>query len=410
VSLLTLIIAGETIFFLPFVIPRVFRPTFLAVFDITNFELGTFFSAYGIIAIFAYLFGGPLADRLPPHGLMSLALFCTALGGIFLTTIPDVTGMFYVYGFWGLTTIFLFWASLMRTTRLIGGAQRQGISFGLLDGGRGLVAAIIGLIAVWMLSVFLPTDVDSATIVERSAAFQKVILFFCILVFLTSFLVFFVLRSISYSQDLTSNRISWANIRQVISLPAVWLQAIIILAAYSGYRVADDISLLARDVLQYDEVQAAGIGSLSLWLRPLAAISAGFLADRFSSSRMILVSFALMFVGGASIVFGPSSAYLTMAVFIGIISTSLGVFAMRGLYFAIMQEGKVPVLVTGTAVGVASIVGYLPDIYMAPLMGIFLDNYPGIEGHRYVFMMLMGFALLGALTTLLFRKMVVNSG
>ncbi|NND94514.1 MAG: MFS transporter, partial [Flavobacteriales bacterium] len=397
-----LIIAGEVIFFLPFVIPRVFRPTFLAVFDITNFELGTFFSVYGVIAIFAYLFGGPLADRFPPHGLMSVALFSTALGGIFLATVPDVSGMFYVYGFWGLTTIFLFWASLMRTTRLIGGEDRQGISFGLLDGGRGLVAAIIGLIAVWILSKLLPVDVQSANIIERREAFQKVILFFCAIVFLTSLLIFWILRRISIAKDLSSNRISWNNITRVALLPAVWLQALIILSAYSGYRVADDISLLARDVLNYDEVQAAGIGSLSLWLRPLAAISAGFLADRISSSRMIMVSFALMFIGGLAIVFGPSSTYLGAAVFIGIVSTSLGVFAMRGLYFAIMQEGEIPVNFTGTAVGIASIVGYLPDIYMAPLMGIFLDKYPGIEGHRYVFMMLMGFATLGFIATLIF--------
>ncbi|NNC82318.1 MAG: MFS transporter, partial [Flavobacteriales bacterium] len=375
-------------------------------FDISNFELGTFFSVYGVIAIFAYLFGGPLADRFPPHGLMTVALLSTALGGLFFTTIPDIQGMFYVYGFWGLTTIFLFWASLMRTTRLIGGEHSQGLSFGLLDGGRGAVAAIIGLIAVGMLSYFLPEDVESADIAQRTAAFQKVILFFCCLVFLTSLLVFFVLRRLSGVEGVAIDSLTWSEIKGVMSLPAVWLQALIILCAYSGYRVADDISLMAKDVLDYDEVQAAGIGTLSLWLRPVAAIIAGILADRISTSKMVLWSFTLMLLGGLAIAFGPVEQHDTLMVFIGIIATSLGVFAMRGLYFAIMQEGRIPVLYTGTAVGIASIIGYLPDIYMAPLMGILLDSYPGLTGHRYVFMLLMGFAGLGLLTTWIFRRMM----
>ncbi len=64
-SLITLIIAGKTIFFLPFVIPRIFRPSLLAVFEITNTQLGTYFSVYGIVAVFSYFFGGPLADKYP---------------------------------------------------------------------------------------------------------------------------------------------------------------------------------------------------------------------------------------------------------------------------------------------------------------------------------------------------------
>lgn len=55
-TLLALILAGESIFFLPFVIARIFRPTLLAVFNITNTQLGAFFSMYGIVAMASYFF------------------------------------------------------------------------------------------------------------------------------------------------------------------------------------------------------------------------------------------------------------------------------------------------------------------------------------------------------------------
>ena len=55
-TIFLLILAGEAVFILPFVLARVFRPTFLDVFDLSNLELGTCFSVYGIVAFISYLF------------------------------------------------------------------------------------------------------------------------------------------------------------------------------------------------------------------------------------------------------------------------------------------------------------------------------------------------------------------
>jgi len=87
--ILFLILAGEAVFILPFVLTRIFRPTYLEVFDINNLQLGTCFSVYGIVALFSYLFGGLLADKYHPRYLMSIALILTAIGGLFLSTFPE---------------------------------------------------------------------------------------------------------------------------------------------------------------------------------------------------------------------------------------------------------------------------------------------------------------------------------
>jgi len=46
ITLVTLIIAAEAAFFLPFILPRVFRPTLLEAFQISNTELGSWYSVY----------------------------------------------------------------------------------------------------------------------------------------------------------------------------------------------------------------------------------------------------------------------------------------------------------------------------------------------------------------------------
>ena len=56
-GLFLLILSGELIFILPYVISRIFRPTYLEVFEISNSQLGTLYSIYGTAAIFCYVFG-----------------------------------------------------------------------------------------------------------------------------------------------------------------------------------------------------------------------------------------------------------------------------------------------------------------------------------------------------------------
>ncbi len=116
-SLSVLIIAGEAIFALPFVLPRVFRPTILETFGITNTELGGAMSVYGVVAMAAYFFGGPLADRFQVRKMMAIALWGTALGGLCLATVPRLSVLVALYAGWGVTTILLFWSGLLRATR-----------------------------------------------------------------------------------------------------------------------------------------------------------------------------------------------------------------------------------------------------------------------------------------------------
>ncbi len=412
-ALTTLILAGEVIFFLPFVLPRVFKPTLLAVFDISNLELGAYFSAYGVVAVGAYLLGGPLADRFAPHGLMATALAMTGLGGLYLYTVPSTAGMGWLYAFWGMTTILLFWAAMLRATRVAGGAGRQGLAFGVLDGGRGLVAGLVASVGVAVLARSFPDtaggDAGVGALVDPVAqreGLRAVIATFTGVVLATAVLVYVVLRRLPAGPRLRGEGIQWLRVTTLAKRRTVWLNALIILCAYSGYRVLDDVSLLAKDALGYSDVEAARLGGLSLYLRPVAAIGAGLLADRYLASRMTLASFGLMAAGGlvVSLGIGFGESWLLPSVWLGVILAGLGVYAMRGLYFALVDEGGVPLELTGTAIGLASVVGYLPDIYMAPLMGVLLDGWPGVVGHRLVFALAVGFAAVGSVASWLFAR------
>jgi sugar phosphate permease len=406
-TIFLLILAGEAVFILPFVLARVFRPTFLDVFDLTNLELGTCFSVYGIVAFISYLFGGTLADKFRPKILIAVALLLTSFGGIVLASYPSYLTLKILYGYWGFTTIFLLWAAMIKATRVWGGVKRQGRACGLLDGGRGLVAAGFGSLGVLIFSLFITTEIAEAAFAERKEAFRYVILISSSIVGLVGVLVLLFLK-ISPSEDIEIVRKSWAktlsNISVVVKITSVWLLMVIILCAYVGYKITDVFSLYAKEVMLYNEIEAAKVGTYLLYIRPVIGVGIGFLADKTKTSLMMILGFLTMLLG--ALIFGSGVIAPSMSIFflLSLLVTATGVYAFRTLYFAAMQEGHIPLAVTGTAVGFISLIGYTPDIFMGPAMGYLLDNSPGEPGHQHVFILLSVFALIGFITAIIFYR------
>ena len=400
-----MILSGELIYILPYFLPRVFRPTFLAVFDLNNLELGSLFSVYGSVAFFSYIFGGTFADKFLPRKLIATSLILTSLGGFVLMYYPSFMILQILYGYWGFTTVFLFWGAMIKGTRIWGGSQNQGQAFGFLDGGRGLTAALMGSVGVFIFSFFLPEDVISSGIKERQDAFQSVILFSSIMVALIGVLVYFFMKTKTEKGVFQSdNTHSLNNILAVLKLETVWLLMIIILCAYFGYKVTDIYSLYASDVIGYDEVNSANIGSLQLYLRPIACFAIGFLADKTNGISWIIKGFFVMLTGSVLFASGILVADQYILFFISLIILALGTYAIRALYFAILKEGDISLALTGTAVGVISLSGYTPDIFAGPLMGYFLDKFPGVEGHQYVYAFLGLFSIIGLIASSRFAR------
>ena len=408
-SITLLILSGELIFLLPYVLARIFRPTFLEVFNLNNLQLGSLFSVYGIIALLSYVYGGVISDKFQPKKLIAYSLFFTSFGGIVLASYPSYFVMQILYGYWGFTTVFLFWGAMIKATRVWGGTDNQGQAFGFLDAGRGLVAASMGSLGVLIFSMFLTNDIELSSLIERKEAFRYVILFSSFMVFLTGFLVLFFMDSNQKDEkDYVVSTNSFSNIKTVLKIESVWLIMIIIISAYIGYKVTDIYSLYASDVMFFDQIEAANVSSLQLYLRPLVCILIALLADKSSYIYFIIIGFLTMLIGSTIFAFGIVQLNMNFIFYLSLVVVATGTYAIRALYFSIMQEGRIPLVLTGTAVGLISVVGYTPDIFATPIFGYFLDKYPGILGHQYVFTILSIFSILGLFASIKFAKITRN--
>ena len=405
-SITLLILSGELIFMLPYVLARIFRPTFLDVFNLTNLELGSLFSIYGIVALLSYVYGGVVSDKYQPKNLITISLFLTSFGGFVMATYPSYLIMQILYGYWGFTTIFLFWGSMIKATRVWGGTEYQGKAFGFLDGGRGLVAASFGTIGVVIFSLFLTSDIKTATLEERKEAFRYVIIFSSAIIFITGLLVHYLMDSDdSKQQNESTKKISTKDIKEVLKIKSVWLIMLIIISAYMGYKVTDIYSLYASDVMMFDQLESANIGSLQLYLRPLVCFAISFIALKSKYIDFIIVGFIVMLIGSLLFASGLIKTNMNLIFYFSLIIVATGTYAIRSLYFSIMQEGKIPLIYTGTAVGIISVIGYTPDIFATPGFGYLLDKYPGIYGHQLVFLILAIFSVLGLISSIMFKRL-----
>lgn len=393
--LIAVILAGELVFSLPFHTVRYFRPTFLDVFGISNTELGDLFAAYGIVAMLAYFPGGALADRFSPRSLITLSLVATALGGFYMATLPGPIGLAAVYAFWGMSTVFLLWGAMLRVTRMWGGEQSQGLAFGLLDGGRGAVAALAAGLAIVLLAGSLPSDVASASMAERAGGMRQIILAYSLLTLLAAVVAWWLIPA-DHGQPRVPVQ-PLAGMRDVIGRPTLWAHAGVIICAYSAYKGLDSYSLYAVEVLGHDELEAARLVRDGAWLRPVAALAAGLLADRLSGSTLIAAMFALLGVSYAWLATTPAAGWLAVA---NLFVTMCLAFGLRGVYFAIMNENRTPPHLTGATVGLVSFIGFTPEFFFGPVTGRILDANPGPAGHQDYFLFLMFVAIAGLGLTL----------
>ncbi|MDZ7848354.1 MAG: hypothetical protein U5L96_17260 [Owenweeksia sp.] len=157
--------------------------------------------------------------------------------------------------------------------------------------------------------------------------------------------------------------------RQVLRLPQVWWLAGIILCSYMLYVGTFDFPAYAERSYGQSKTFGAVLGTIRDWMRPIAAIGAGLMADRFSSTRTILGSFLLLVV-----------SYLTMGLlypgenrlwilWLQVLVAALAAFSLRGVYFAVLKK-QVPYPMTGIAVGIVSFIRTLRPIFFPMLFPV----------------------------------------
>ncbi|OSY88216.1 hypothetical protein WH52_05380 [Tenacibaculum holothuriorum] len=404
-QILLFIVAVEIIYALPFVLIRLFRPSIIHAFDITNTQIGYCYTLYGATALVFYFFGGLIADRYQPKLLMSIALVTTGIGGLFLVFFPSLTTLYIMYVYWGITTILLFWSALIKATRIWGGKDQQIKAFGLLEGGRGIVAALIGTIGVVFFSTLLP-EAASTSKVELQTVLKDVYLIVSVAVIIVGFLLLFLPNYNTKKDNIITRNSYKQNTMRAIKHPVVWMLMLIILSAYIGFRIADVFTQYTNEIYGYTDKESALFGVIISYLRPLVCLFIILFAKKATPTKWLIFGFLITTLSSFLLSLNVNLSLSYTINLLSLTSTLVGIYALRVVYFTIIEESNIPISITGTVVGIISIVGYSPDLFIGPLVGYYLDVVGGETGYQYLFIFLLLSSFIGLLASLFLHKTI----
>ena len=138
-------------------------------------------------------------------------------------------------------------------------------------------------------------------------------------------------------------------------------------------------------------------------MRPIGGIGGGFLADWFSKetvlgTSMVLASIALFGFTYAPVTIGP----ILLLGFV--IALGISTYAIRGLYWSLLDDCRIRPRAVGLGIGVISMVGYTPDIFLPQINALIVDRYPGVEGTQIYFNFIAICGLAGAVMAFMFRS------
>ncbi|MDE0786305.1 MAG: MFS transporter [Porticoccaceae bacterium] len=392
--MMILCLTGGLIYLLPFMREIYYLPLQEAL-DLTNVEFGTLMTAFGITSMLTYGPGGWLADRYSPRLLITISMIFTGLGGLVFATFPSYTVALLIHAFWGITVTGTYWGAMIKATRAWGSEEEQGRAFGILEGGRGIVEAIA---TTAFLGLF-------AYLGSTRSGLSQIIIYYSISNIALGIAAWLVMdsRKVTSEQAIPPTA---SEIFEVLKRRDVWLIAIVIFTGYSAYWGSFYLTPYATDVMLMSVVVGGMIGAGKNWLRPFAAGAAGYVADKIGITKTVSFCFIILIASFSALGILPADAAMLPIVLTSMTIGFLGIFALRGIYFALISEVKIPIAVTGTAAGVLSVIGFTPDIFMPLIGGAFLDAMPGEEGYRYFFLFIAGICVIGWVATRLLLKRV----
>lgn len=379
-----------------------FENTLLQAFHITSDQLGELYSILGMVYVVTYIPSGWLADRVSSRWLVVFSLGVVGLLGLWFATYPDPSMLRWIFLGWGIAGGLTFWSAILRAVKLLGTAREQGRFFGILDGGRGLTEAVLASIAVAIFAHYasLAPQLSLRPVIHMYA-------YACLGIGVLAGLILPNERNQNRTRESGSaGREGYGALGDFIMLiriPEIWLISLIVLAGYQLLWATFSFSSYIQAHFSTSAVLAGELTVIKLWMRPIGAIGGGFLGDRFSNVKVLGFGMLAAALAWMLFVFVPAS--VPMGVLAAcIVVLGLMTYSVHGLYWAIIDRCHVPARVTGLAIGIISMIGLSPDVFLPMISSAISHRFPGVLGTQLYFVYIGACCLVGSGLVYVFRK------
>ncbi len=386
-TLLILVVSAAAFYQIPY-LRWTFYDGMMELSGLNNTQFGLTMSVYGTVSMILYLPGGIIADKISSRILVPVSLIVTGAAGLILMTGPGFGVQMVSYILLAAAGTLTFWAALNKAVRNLDGGDGSRM-FGLLEGGRGLAQAAFSAI---FLAVF-------GMCASAVGGVKAVLGGYAALNILFGVLSFLVLEDDSKA-GASAEPLRGADIFEILKMPAIWLLTLVVISSYCFHLASTYLTPYFTNVIGATAVLSGALAVVRTYIAQMAGAPFGSARAQKTGSSAFTVAcgFIAMAVGIGVVAVLPSDSGMMVPLVIFMIISAVSIYVIRGIYFAIIGECGIPLRLTGTAIGIVSVIGFTPDIFVSPVCGALLDRYEGAQGYRYIFIMMLAVAVIGLIS------------
>lgn len=386
-----------------------YQETILAVFGLKMTELNLMYTILGWVFVVGYLPSGLLSDRFSAKKLLAISLFFTGLGGLWFAQVPDSKYVAMIFAIWGFFSVFTFWSAHMKLVKLLATDNEQGTFFGILDGGRGVVEAVLASIALFIFSNILGKSVELAD--KRTALIAVIYMYSIILIVTAALVMVFVTddkkklaADPAKKEAVKSASFKFSDLSILFKNPKIYLHGGIIFMGYAVFWTVYYLGGFLESNVGIDAVTVATVMVIVLWMRPVGGFIGGYLADKIGKEKVqmgALAGAAICLIMTAMLpVTGNPGLFMALIVVLGIF-----LYAIRGTYWSLLGDYKIDAMILGSAIGVISFFGYLPDIILPGFNSMLWNSFGDKGGYNAYFISSAVLGLIGVVLVFVFGRM-----
>ena len=393
--LIILISMGSSIVYTPMYLKGVFYDPLMTALNCTNADLGAMVSFYGIVALICYLPSGIVADKFRMRTLAWVGFAGTAILTFLYAMLPSIQMCYVLFGGMGITSILIWWGTRFKVIRLCCEEDEYPARIGVSYSIYGVAGLVIGMINVAIV----------AAIPDSTLAMQSVIVFLGVLISILAVCAFVFIPDFKGEINKDAKLFSLADVVEAVKTPGVLWACLGYFCVYCVYQGATYTTPYLSQALGTDANVVNVVGLIRTYgIGLLAGPIIGAIAAKAKSSKTIMGCFVLAIVVLGSFIILPQDPGMSIMASCLVVVFGFATYGAFSIGSSPLSELGIPMRIFGTAAGILSVIGFLPDVFIHTWYGSLID-----ASGNAAFSQIFGFEIMFAVFGILFLFMCIRA-
>lgn len=373
--------------------------------QLSDIELGTIGSVYGIACVVGYVPSGFLADRFNTKKLLIISNLGMALTTFWYSTYPGFQSLVIIHALYGFFSIVTFWSPYLKAIRSLGSEKEQGRLFGMSEGIRGVGQTAVAFTCLGAMALFASGDAGLRVLLLINGG-VFVLLMLAVIIMVPD--IDKEHPALAKPESGTEKNSGLGAFSEALKSSSTWICIFVIFCGYTLWLTVNGyIGTYCTRVLNISHELSSTLSIIRSYLIVfLAGFSGGFVIDRFSTKgKGLILAFALTALGVAAVF--ATSRLVPLCIAMTIVLAYI-VNVIKSTYWSIMGEAGIPAEKTGMATGVISFIAFTPDTFISLIISRFLhygESLGKVEiGFNLMLLWAAAWAILGVIAAWVLKR------